>query len=399
MQSAAPAPLVAIACGGTGGHLFPGLAVAEAVKSHGWDALLLISAKAVDQAAARTAQGMEVATLPGVGSDRGWLAFLRGFWQSYGVARRLFRQRRPAAVLAMGGFLSAPPVLAARRLGAAAFIHEANCIPGRANRWLAHFADEAFSYFPQAAERLAPARVQLSGMPVRSQFRPARPELCREALGLKPNKPVLLLTGGSQGARALNQLLADALPALTLFEPELQFIHLTGPEDAGSVHEAYARHQRRALVAPFLAEMHLALGAATVALSRAGASSLAEQAAMRVPSILVPYPAAADNHQYYNARAFVETGAAWMQEQRSATVESLVPELRALVRDQPVRQGLAAALSRWHEPRSAQLIARHMIASVAQRVGRPVAEDCAPEPAYAAAANIPLEAVPAETKP
>src|ERR1051325_1087112 len=166
MERASARPFVAIACGGTGGHLFPGVAVGEALLARGVDVTLLISPKEVDQQAVKSARGMGVATLPAVGLS-GWnlFKFLRGAWRSFRAAQKLFHERRPQAVLALGGFTSAPPVYAARRLGAATFLHESNTIPGRANRWLARFVDEAFVYFPEAAERLYSPRIRVVGMP------------------------------------------------------------------------------------------------------------------------------------------------------------------------------------------------------------------------------------------
>jgi len=155
MQSAQTVPLVAIACGGTGGHLFPGLAVAEVLARSGCALSLIISPKEVDQTAVKAAVGMEIATLSAVGLVNGQIgAFVRGFWQSYLAAKQMFKARPPQAVLAMGGFTSAPPILAARKTDAATFLHESNSIPGRANRWLAPFVRAAFVGFPTAARRL-----------------------------------------------------------------------------------------------------------------------------------------------------------------------------------------------------------------------------------------------------
>jgi UDP-N-acetylglucosamine--N-acetylmuramyl-(pentapeptide) pyrophosphoryl-undecaprenol N-acetylglucosamine transferase len=340
--------------------------VAEALRERGCEVVLLVSPKAVDQAAVQGIVGIQVATLPAVASDRGWRPFLSGFWRAYRSSRSLFRARPPAAVLAMGGFMAAPPVLAARGFGAASFLHEANSIPGRANRWLAHVVDEAFVYFPEAAGRLWHQRVRVTGMPVRASFQPSDPAACRTALGLAPDKPLLLITGGSQGASALNDLASHVLPSLALLEPELQFVHLTGPKDVATVRQAYAAHKRCALVRPFLTEMELALGAATVALSRAGASFLAEMAALRVPGILIPYPAAAYNHQFYNARAFVETGAARLLEQSRATPETLLWELRSLLRSQCSRETIRSALAQWHYPDAAAKIADILLTTLAQ---------------------------------
>jgi UDP-N-acetylglucosamine--N-acetylmuramyl-(pentapeptide) pyrophosphoryl-undecaprenol N-acetylglucosamine transferase len=366
VNPAAPSkPLVAIACGGTGGHLFPGLAVGEQLQIRGCDVMLLISPKEVDQQAVKSAGGMKVATLPAVAMTRGRLGpFLAGFCKSYRAARKLFANRPPQAVLAMGGFTSAPPVLAGRACGAVTFLHESNTIPGRANRWLAHLVTQAFVGFPAAAGRLHHTNVLHTGTPVRPQFEPVAPGACRVALGLQASDPTLLVTGGSQGASAINDLLLEALPVLRQARPDLQFIHLTGPSDVDKVKSSYAQQGTKAVVRPFLTEMELALGAASVAVSRAGASSLAELAAMRLPSVLIPYPTAADNHQLFNARAFAESGAALILEQRGATGERLAALLLGVINDPAAGTAMARALEAWDAPHAAELIADRMLALV-----------------------------------
>lgn len=362
---AAHTPLAAIACGGSGGHLYPGLAVAEALQARGCDPLLLVSLKQVDQQAAASAVNVRVAALPAVALERGRLtAFAGGAWRAFRAARRLFAERPPAAVLAMGGFTGAPPVLAAKAHHAAAFLHEGNSVPGRANRWLIHLVDGAFVYFPGAGARLGRRRALVTGMPVRSHFQPQEPEGCRLALGLDAERPVLLVTGGSQGATGLNDLVLGALPALAAAEPALQFIHLTGPNDLQRVREGYAAHQRKALVRPFLTEMELALGAATLAVSRAGASFLAELAAMRVPAVLVPFPKAADHHQLHNARAWARTGAARLLEQGKSAPELLAAEISGLLRDEPARHDMQIALARWDFPGAAERIADLVVEAI-----------------------------------
>ena len=358
-----PRPLIAIACGGTGGHLFPGMAVGEELMVRGCDTVLLVSPKDVDQQIMQSAGGAEFATLPSVGMVKGRrLQFILGFIKSYREVRRLFRQRRPQAVLAMGGFTSAPPVLAARTAGALTFLHESNTIPGRANRWLAHFVNQAFIGFPEAAGRLHHPNVLYTGTPVRPQFQAADPEACRVALGLHPLRPLLLVMGGSQGASGVNDLVLRALPQLLHAAPELQFIHLAGATEVDKVRAGYDLHKARALVRPFLSEMELALGAATVAVSRAGGSSMAEAAAMRLPAVLIPYPYAADNHQFHNARAFAEGGAAFLLEQKTATGEKLAGMLLSVLTEKSTRDRMASALQRWDAPRAAELIADRVLA-------------------------------------
>jgi UDP-N-acetylglucosamine--N-acetylmuramyl-(pentapeptide) pyrophosphoryl-undecaprenol N-acetylglucosamine transferase len=391
-RSGAKTPFVAIACGGTGGHLFPGLAVAEQLKQRGCAVTLLVSPKEVDQQAVKSASGVDIVTLPAVAlQNRNYLSFARSFWQSWRAARKNFKSRPPQAVLAMGGFTSAPPVLAAKKSGAKTFLHESNTVPGRANRFLTRFVDEAFVGFSEAASRLRVPRggITHTGTPVRLQFSVGRdsvePKLqqCRLALELDPNRPTILVIGGSQGASGINEIILAALPFLQergrLVRESgsrdehadklsaLQFLHLTGANDFEKVKAAYAALEIKAVVQPFLAEMDLALGAATVAVSRAGASSLAEIAATRLPSLLVPFPAAADNHQYHNARAFETTGAARLLEQKNATPEKTAAILCELANNEAVRASMQAALVQWHAPQAAEQIASHILKTIGER--------------------------------
>ncbi|MBI3874702.1 MAG: UDP-N-acetylglucosamine--N-acetylmuramyl-(pentapeptide) pyrophosphoryl-undecaprenol N-acetylglucosamine transferase [Verrucomicrobia bacterium] len=319
MQRAPDKPLVAIACGGTGGHLFPGLAVAGGLQRRDCDVLLLVSPKEVDQQAVRAARDVQVATLPAVALQGNLFAFARAS-------------------------------------------------PGRANRWLAHFVDEAFVGFPQAAHRLWIQRHAVTGTPVREQFVPADAASCRMALGLDLKRPTLVITGGSQGATGLNDLVLGALSELSARHPDLQFLHLTGTNDVDKARAAYAQLETRNsklktrfAVQPFLTEMELALSAATLVVSRAGASSLAELAAMRVPAVLVPLPTSADNHQYFNARAFADTGAARLLNQRSTSPAQFAALVSDLLANATARAQMQTALAQWHQPTAAADIAERIL--------------------------------------
>jgi UDP-N-acetylglucosamine--N-acetylmuramyl-(pentapeptide) pyrophosphoryl-undecaprenol N-acetylglucosamine transferase len=376
-------PFVAIACGGTGGHLFPGLAVAGELQKRGCAVALLISPKEVDQQAVKSARDLEIFTLPAVAlQNKNYFSFAKSFWNSFCASKKMFDQHRPAAVLAMGGFTSAPPILAARTFGAKTFLHESNTIPGRANHFLARFVDEAFIGFPEAATRLRAKKVCITGTPVRAQFSNsgresvhsekqnqlnpvATIENCRSALGLDSNRPTILVMGGSQGAIGLNEMILSALPLLA--GKNWQWLHLTGAADFEKIDQAYAARGMNAFVKPFFAEMDLALGAATACVSRSGASSLAEIAAMRLPSLLVPYPAAADNHQFVNARAFEKTGAAKLLEQKNSTPEEVAALLCELAGDAAVREKIQTSLVHWHAPKAAEQIAENILSAIAQQ--------------------------------
>ena len=382
MSTPAPTPpFIAIACGGTGGHLFPGLAVAGELRRRGCRVALLISPKEVDQQAVAAEKDLEIVTLPAVALQNGnYFSFARSFWRSWRTARTYFAAQPPRAVLAMGGFTSAPPVLAAKKFRAATFLHESNTIPGRANRLLARWVDGAFVGFPGTAGLLPTASVTVSGTPVRPGFQSRDPAGCRTQLGLDPHRPTILIMGGSQGAHGLNQLILSVLPRLA--GRDWQWLHLTGAADFDAVRKAYVAAGLKAVVKPFMPEMELALGAATAAVSRSGASSLAEIAALRLPTLLVPYPAAADDHQLHNALAFTNSGAARLLEQKTGTPEKCFAVLLDLVENEQSRAGLRTALVRWHAPRAADEIADHLLNVIARRAdkhrtaGARVACDC-----------------------
>jgi UDP-N-acetylglucosamine--N-acetylmuramyl-(pentapeptide) pyrophosphoryl-undecaprenol N-acetylglucosamine transferase len=362
---------VAIACGGTGGHLFPGLAVARELIDLNCRVIVLISPKEIDQTAAQQASGMEVVTLPAVGLTQGRkLAFLRGFISSYRASSALFRKERPAAALAMGGFTSAPPLLAARRFGAKVYLHESNTIPGRANRWLSWIVEHAFVGFEESLSRLHATTGEVTGTPVRPQFQPIAAREARARLGLAPDVPTILVTGGSQGASGLNQLVCDALPLLKEALPAIQFLHLTGINDVAKVQQAYVREDVPALVSPFLAEMNLALGAADLAISRSGASSLAELAAMAVPSILVPFPAATDDHQRHNAAAYERTGAAIVCDQKATTTQGFANQVLRILQEQALAEKMRKEAAKWHRPHAARQIAEIILRQVESRCAR-----------------------------
>jgi UDP-N-acetylglucosamine--N-acetylmuramyl-(pentapeptide) pyrophosphoryl-undecaprenol N-acetylglucosamine transferase len=257
----------------------------------------------------------------------------------------------------MGGFTSAAPILAAKAAGARTSLHESNTIPGRANRLLSWVVNRACVGFPSAADRLHARAVSVTGTPVRSQFRCRDSAECRFEIGLDPIRPTVLVMGGSQGAGPINELVMRSLPSLVEQAPDWQWIHLAGGDDSEKVRQAYKALGARAVVHPFFDRMEIALSAATAAISRAGASSLAEIAAVRLPTVLVPYPAATGNHQFHNARAFEQTGAARLLEQRDADPRTLSQLLTDLMLNPHTRHEMQSALAQWHSPRAAEQIA------------------------------------------
>jgi len=186
------------------------------------------------------------------------------------------------------------------------------------------------------------------------------------ALGLEPDAPVVLITGGSQGASAINKAILEAIPLILEKEPAAQFLHLTGTGNYESIAAQYKTLTPRAKALPFLTEMELALSAATVAVSRAGASSLAEMAAMELPAILIPYPAAADDHQYYNARALAQPGAAKILVQSQLKPELLANAILEILCDESSREKMKTELRKWHYPNAADQIIEVILPSQAE---------------------------------
>jgi UDP-N-acetylglucosamine--N-acetylmuramyl-(pentapeptide) pyrophosphoryl-undecaprenol N-acetylglucosamine transferase len=208
----------------------------------------------------------------------------------------------------------------------------------------------------------------VTGTPVRPQFQPLDAAACRLALGLAPEGRVVLVMGGSQGAAGINELVARALPGLASRVPQWQWIHLAGAGDAAELSKTYSRLGFKALVVPFLDRMELAMGAADAAVSRAGASSLAELAAMRLPAVLIPYPSATDNHQFHNARAFEQSGAARLLDQSQATPEALIgllDQLMVLMDQSDTSVSLRAALGAWHAPQAAERVTEMILDEIA----------------------------------
>lgn len=359
------APYIAITCGGTGGHLFPGLAIGRALLERGCKVGLLVSAKAVDQLATKGVTDFEIVTVPAEALKKGApLNFLRGSSRAYAMARALYKERRPAGALGMGSFTSIGPMVAAKSLGIRTFLHESNALPGKANRYLAPFVDQIFVGFPEARALLRNPRIEVTGTPVREEVAPMDPSAARMTLGLDPKRPTILIMGGSQGAQAVNELLIKSAPELLGRWPELQFIHITGAAGHDAVKAAYTQAKARALVAPFLTEIHFALSAASVAVMRAGASSMAEVAALRLPTIFIPLPSAADDHQTLNAHAFVKTGAALSLQQAEATPARLMQKLAGLIESQAARGFMQQELDRWQFPNPAQTVADRIVEAI-----------------------------------
>ncbi len=342
---------IAVACGGTGGHILPGAAAAEALRRRGHDVQLWLAGKPGESTALAgwngpvmtvRARGLAGASLPGRALAAGGMILA--------AARCVvtIRRRRLQALLAMGSYASVGPVLAAHWLSVPVVLHEANVIPGRAVRFLASRADALALGFPEAARALGHPHTVITGIPIRERPPGADPEP-GPWRGLAEGQFTLLVMGGSRGARALNSLAGTALCALHQAGCPLQVIHLAGAPDAAALAGRYRAAGLPHAVFAFLHDMPRAYRRADLAVCRSGAATCAELAAFGVPALLVPYPHAADRHQQANARALADAGAATVCAESDLTAVRLADLIRAAAAE-PARlaamRQAARALSR-----------------------------------------------------
>ena len=335
---------ILIACGGTGGHLFPGIAVAESFREAGHDAHLLISRKEIDALATAGHDHLKFETVPAIAKpptvSLQTPAFLWKLWTSIRHARRLIRENRIDAVLGMGGFTSLPPVYAGHRLGLPTFIHDSNARPGRANILTSRFCTRVFVGMDAARTWFPRAESHLTGTPVRPGILNLPPrEQAAARFGLDPAKPTLLITGGSQGARRLNEIAAEAANRLP---GSIQILHIAGPANEADVAAALA-NRPGAVALGFCSAMHDALAVADAVVARSGASFLTEVANAGLPSILVPYPYAADDHQSANAQVFADADAAILVQERDLDAEKLAALATSILENRERHATMAAA--------------------------------------------------------
>ena len=337
-----------IACGGTGGHLFPGIAVAEVLQNRGHEVMLLVSEKDIDAVALSGRTNFKVEKLPTVGLPSlfspAFLGFARRFVESLSLCRSIYRKFNPDAVLGMGGFTSTAPVLAGRIRGVATFIHESNAVPGKANRWTARVVNAVMLGFKECAPFFPKTRTEITGTPVRTELVPLDRADSRRKLGLQEDLPTLLVMGGSQGASGINQALIKALPFLQ--GASLQVIHLSGVRDERLVADNYRRENVPAYIGAFHHRMEEVYSAADLVVARAGAASLAEFAGFSLPGILIPFPYAADDHQTRNAEIYDHADAAILLKQSDLSGELLARNIRELMENPQRLQQMAANCAR-----------------------------------------------------
>ena len=326
-----------IACGGTGGHLFPGIAVAEAWRKRGGDVLLLISEKQIDTLATEGFDHLRFERMPSIAMPKVYspkmVGFGLGFMKTFNRCRGLFKDFKADAVLGMGGFTSTPPLVAGKTLKLPTFVHESNAIPGRANLLNAKFSEKVLVGFDVCASRFQGKKTAVVGTPLRPAFidRPTREEGL-EYFGLTGERRTLMVMGGSQGAVRINELIAKSLDRLV--QENIQVLHITGPYDYEKMTKAFLANRQAGTVVDFCSDIHLAYAAADLAICRAGASSSTELAYYGLPAVLIPYPYAADDHQTANAEIFSIPGAAELWRQNELSEDTFTDDLIALMNNQ-----------------------------------------------------------------
>lgn len=354
-------PGFVIMAGGTGGHVFPALAVADVLRAKG-HAVTWIG----------TRQGLEARVVPAAGIPMEWIDVggVRGkgmvtklkapFVLSRALlqAMTIFRRLKPAAALGMGGFASGPGGLAARLTGCPLVLHEQNATPGFTNRVLSHVTKNVLEGFPDA---FAPSRhAEHVGNPVRDAIAGLPPPEERFAKRQGPKR--LLIIGGSQGAKPLNENLPAAIAQLDAkSRPEI--LHQTGAKDAERVSARYQELGVEARVAPFIEDMAAAYAWADLAVCRSGALTIAELAAAGLGSVLVPYAAAVDDHQTKNAAYLVDEGAARLIAQRDASPDALAVQLRELLTDRDLLLEMAKHARAAARTDAAQKVAARCLAA------------------------------------
>ncbi len=354
---------IVITGGGTGGHLFPGIAVAEALRERfpGGEVLFVGAGRRMD-ARALERYRFSVATINCQGlKGKGVLARLRAMIElPIGLAQALalLRRFRPALVFGVGGYVTGPVLLAARLLGIPTCIHEQNSVAGLANRLLGRLVDRVCISIPGSEAYFPAHKTVLTGNPVRRELLVQRAESAPPQAG-----PTLLVLGGSQGAHRLNTLVVGALSRCRQQLPaSVVVIHQTGRADEESVRSAYARANIQARVEAFFDDMAAVYGAADLVVSRAGATTLAELAVRKKPALLVPYPFAADGHQEKNGRFLVAAGAARMYPEGELTEEKLATEIVTLLADGELRQRMGENMGLVARPLATENIVHECIA-------------------------------------
>ncbi|WKY47265.1 undecaprenyldiphospho-muramoylpentapeptide beta-N-acetylglucosaminyltransferase [Eubacteriaceae bacterium ES3] len=308
---------ILIAAGGTGGHIYPGLAIAEKIKSRNSEAEIIFIGSHVGMEKNIVPQaGYPIEYLRARGFEKGFsfetIAAVKGIFDALSDARRVLKKYQPDLVIGTGGFTAAALLYVATQKRIPTLIHEQNAYPGRANRMLGKKVDRVAISFKEAQAYFPVGKTVLCGNPVRPEYIGSDRNSLRNNLGLNENSQMILIMGGSQGAASINLAALDLMEAVKT-QNNVYIYHLTGKEQIEEIMQEVEnrglRQSKNLVIQAYHQKLYNLLGAADLVISRAGAMSVAEIAVVGVASILVPYPLAAGNHQEFNAKVLTECGA------------------------------------------------------------------------------------------
>jgi len=361
---------VIIAGGGSGGHLFPGIAVAEELIKKARAEVLFVGSEKGIESRVVPKKGYRIRYLPAEGvmgkSLSGKLKALYKLALSLFEARRLLSSTRPDIVIGTGGYASVSPVLVARLMSIPVLIMEQNVVPGAANKLLGKLANAVALTYQESITAFAKPKCYLTGNPVRPEIISGSHKPSYELFGLEPGLFTVFIFGGSSGSRSINNAMINALNYMLDVRESVQFLHQTGEQDYQSVREAYRKLGFRAMVVPFIYQMPEAYSVADLVVSRAGATTLAELTALGKPSILIPYPHAGE-HQDFNARKLEEFGAARLIRDRELTGEVLSAELKKLLNSPGERNEMGTKSKAIGKPDAAERAAELALSLVRAR--------------------------------
>ncbi len=339
-------PTVWFAGGGTGGHLAPGLSLANwLLKTAPIRCQFLTSGRSAERSVLRGA-GMSAIEHPLPIPDNRWNRLRYGAAMTREVASMMahFIRVRPHCLIGLGAYGSVPAALAAAAVGVPVFLLEQNVLPGKANRLLSRWATEIYAQWDESLKYFAkPERVRVLGNPVRSHAMLGSREEALARFELDPHKKTILVMGGSQGSVAINSAILEAAPCLARYQDQIQWIHLTGERAARVWKGALKNTSLSSVVLPYLDRIELAYAAADLVISRAGGTTIAELLARGIPSVLVPYPQAAEDHQLLNAQAVSTRGACRVVSESDFTPVSIRTLIEELVLQDHVRLRMARA--------------------------------------------------------